>query len=102
MPSKSIKKLIKLGKAQAREQFAPLVESLSQSGGIIEVTNYGKVAAVMLSYQDYLHLLARASEPFQPKRQLAGSAVLVGNLEKTSEKISQSVLNSVRKSAREL
>ena len=96
------KYLTKLGKAQARKQFAPLVASLSANGGVVEVTDYGKVAAVMLNYKDYLWLLAQAHEPFKPKRQLAGSAVLVGNLERASQEITESILGSIKKSANEL
>lgn len=98
----SNKNLKKLGKAQAREQFAPLVETLSTVGGVVEVTDYGKVAAVMLGYRDYLWLVAQANEPFKPKRQLAGSAVLVGDLESASQQITDSVLESITKTAREL
>jgi PHD/YefM family antitoxin component YafN of YafNO toxin-antitoxin module len=90
----SIKKLTKLGKAQAREQFAPIVESLSVNGGVVEVTDYGKVAAVILNYSDYLKLLSKAQEPLKPKLQLAGSGVLIGDLEKASRAISRSILKS--------
>jgi len=94
--------LTKLGKAQAREQFAPLIEALNNQGGVVEVTDYGKVAAVMMSYHDYLWLLAQAKEPFEPKRQLAGSAVLVRELESVSQEVSDSVFESLKKSRREL
>ncbi len=96
------KNLQKLGKAQAREQFAPLIEKLSKDGGVVEVTDYGKVAAVMLSYKDYLWLLAQANETFKPKRQLAGSATLVSDLELASRQITDAALESLTKSAREL
>jgi len=103
MASASSKKnLKKLGKAQARAQFAPLVEALSTNGGVVEVTDYGKVAVVMLSYKDYLWLLAQAHEPFKPKRQLAGSAFIVGDLKKASQDITETVLGSIQKSAPEL
>ncbi|MCC7531515.1 MAG: hypothetical protein IT342_23635 [Candidatus Melainabacteria bacterium] len=92
----------KLGKAQAREQFAPLVESLSKGGGVIEVTDYGRVAAVMLGYKDYLWLLAQAKEPYKPKRQLCGSGVLVGALEKSSKEVTGSIFESLAKTASEL
>lgn len=94
--------LRKLGKTQAREQFAPLVEDLSVSGGIVEVTDYGKVAAVILSYQDYLWLLAQANKPFKPMRQLAGSAVIVSDLNAASNEITASIFDSLAKSARDL
>lgn len=92
----------KLGKAQAREQFAPLVTALSQAGGVVEITDYGKVAAVMLGYKDYLLLLAQAKQPFKAERKLAGSAKLIGDLEEASRQISDSINESIRKSAREL
>ena len=94
--------LKRVGKAQAREQFAPIVEALSTVGGVVEVTDYGKVAAVMLSYKHYLWLLAQANEPFKPKRRLAGSAVIVGELEAASKQITESVLDSLEKSAQGL
>jgi hypothetical protein len=102
MASTPTKNLKKLGKAQAREQFAPLVEGLSAVGGIVEVTDYGKVVAVMLSYKDYLWLLAQANEPFKPRRQLAGSAMLVGDLDGASNEITASIFESLAKSARDL
>ncbi len=94
--------LKRVGKAQAREQFAPLVESLATVGGVIEVTDDGRVAAVMMSYKDYLFLLAQANEPFKPKRQLAGSAVLAGKLELTSNELTNFVLESLAETAAEL
>ena len=97
-----IKYLKKLGKSQAREQFAPLVQALSTTGGVVEVTDYGKVAAVMLGYKDYLWLIAQAQEPFNPKRQLAGSAELVGDLEKAATDVTESVLTSIAKSSSQL
>lgn len=92
----------KLGKAQAREQFAPIVETLTREGGIVEVTDYGKVAAVIMSHKHYLWLLSRANEPLVPSRKLAGSAVLNGDLETASKNIGESVLESIRRSASEL
>jgi hypothetical protein len=94
--------LKKLGKAQAREQFAPLIQTLATKGGVIEVTDYGKVAAVMLGYKDYLWLLAQARGSFKPTRTLAGSAFLVSDLEKASMEISEELLSSIENTAREL
>lgn len=94
--------LRKLGKAQARQQFAPLVEALASAGGVVEITDYGKVAAVMLGYKDYLWLLAQSGNPFKPKRQLAGSAILAGDLDKVSKETTESVLDAIDKSAQQL
>lgn len=48
--------------------------------------------------------LGKAEQPeeFKPKRQLAGSAALIGDLEKTSAEITDSVLESVARSASEI
>lgn len=100
--AETFKKLARLGKSQARDQFAPLVETLATEGGVIEVTDYGKVAAVMLGYKDYLWLVAQAKEPFHPKMHLAGSAVLVGDLEAASNQISRTMLGSVEKSGEQI
>lgn len=96
------KNLKKLGKTQAREQFAPLVEELAISGGVVEVTDYGKVAAVILGYQDYLWLLAQADKTFKPTKRLAGSAALLSDLNEASNEITASIFDSLAKSAREL
>jgi hypothetical protein len=90
----------KLSKAQAKEQFLPLIEALCTTGGRVEVSDGGKVATVILSYKEYLWLRAQAREPFKPNRQLAGSGVLVGDLEKASEEITESILSSIEDSKR--
>jgi len=96
------KNLRKIGKAQAREQFAPLIESLAKDGGVIEVTDYGRVTAVMISYSDYLTLRAQAKEPFKPKRQLFSSAVLVGDLDEAQEEVSSLISESIERTIRDL
>jgi prevent-host-death family protein len=85
----------KFGKAQAREQFSPLVESLAAKGGVVEITDYGKTAAVLLGYKDYLCLMAQAAVSAKPLRQLRGSGVLVADLEDIGKKISKTITDSV-------
>jgi prevent-host-death family protein len=53
-------KTSRLGKSEARAQFLPLVESVAAGGAPIEITDRGKVAAVLLGHQEYLRLLALA------------------------------------------
>jgi PHD/YefM family antitoxin component YafN of YafNO toxin-antitoxin module len=92
----------RLGKAQARQNFAPLIEPLATVGGTVEITDYGKVAAVMLGYKDYALLLAQASAPIKSKMQLRGSAQLIGDLEEATKEISQSIVDSIEKTAAQL
>ena len=100
LSNKNIRKLV-LGKAQAREQFSPLVEALAiTSTKVVEVTDYGKVAAVIMSHKYYLWLLAQAKLSFKPKRQLCGSMSLVSDIEEASREISESIHGSIQKSAR--
>lgn len=110
MASRSKKRelVCKLGKAQARAQFAPLVEALATNGGVIEITDYGKVSAVMLGYNDYMLLLAKANESFKQFKQfkqsraLAGSMTIVGDLEEATKEISAAFATSIKKTAIEL
>lgn len=92
----------KLGKAQAREQFSPLVESLAANGGVVEITDYGKAAAVLLGYGDYLSLVTQASISLKPSRALKGSGVLLGNLEETDKEITKMITGSIKKTIAEL
>lgn len=92
----------RLGKAEARTKFAPLVESLAANGGTVEITDYGTVAAVMLGYKDYMLLLAQARAPLKPKIQLRGSAKLVGDLEAATKDVSRLIIQSVKKTAAQL
>lgn len=96
------KKPKRMGKAQAREQFAPLIESLSKTGGTVEVTDYGKVAAVIMSYKEYLWLKALAKQPFKPKRQLWGSGMIVGEVDEASLDLTELIEESLERTAREL
>jgi prevent-host-death family protein len=100
----NIKKAIrqKLGKAQARERFAPLVESLAANGGVVEITDYGKASAVLLSYKDYMSLVSQASVSLKPSRQLRGSGILLGDLEETGKEISKLITGSLKKTIAEL
>lgn len=92
----------KLGKAQARQQFAPLVEALAAHGGVVEITDYGKTAAVMLGYTDYMRLRAQAAEPSKPSRQLAGSMTIVGDLEESIKEVRKTFEESLERRRRRI
>ncbi|MCA0312500.1 MAG: type II toxin-antitoxin system Phd/YefM family antitoxin [Candidatus Melainabacteria bacterium] len=49
----SIKIQKRIGKAQARDELATLIEAVNTGDGAVEITDYGKVAAVLLSVKDY-------------------------------------------------
>jgi prevent-host-death family protein len=42
----------RVGKAQAREEFSTLIESVAKGGGAVEITDYGKVSAVLVSEEE--------------------------------------------------
>lgn len=88
----------KLGKVEARRQFGLLLKSLAEEGGVVEVTDHGKTAAVIINYQDYLDLLSKARAPQEQFRQHPGSASLAEDLELASREIADSILQAVEKS----
>lgn len=90
----------RLGKAQARARFAPLVESLAVNGGTVEITDYGKTAAVMLGYKDYILLSSQARVPLKPKIKLCGSGKVPGDANETLDGVSDLIMDSVNKTWR--
>ncbi len=50
-----------VGKTQARKDFFPLVDSLCSANSAIEITDHGEPVAVLISYQNYVALTAKAS-----------------------------------------
>ena len=97
----SLKTIKRLGKAQARAAFLPLVESVMAGSGTVEITVRGKIAAVIVSYEDYQRLLAN-SKALEPKRSPVGAWSLAGDLEQGSAEIAQRIRRSVDESGRKL
>lgn len=94
----------RVGKAQAREEFSLLIEAVANGAGAVEITDYGKVAAVLLSEQEYEWLCACAKKNLQPKRDPRGFFVLADEnaLEEASREIAEDFENSIKKTASEL
>lgn len=93
---------MKLGKSQARAQFLPLVEQVAAGGGPVEITDRGKVAAVLLGHDDYLQLLARAGAPLTQTRSAVGCLEILGDLEQGSREIGRRMRESLIRTAEEL
>jgi hypothetical protein len=91
----------RLTKAQIRQTFASLVDSLATNGGTIEITGHGKVVTVMPSYKDYI-LLAQGPVPLKRKMQLRGSTGFVDDLEAASKYVSKLITESFKETAAEL
>ena len=64
-----------------------LVESLVAGGSPVEITDYGKVVAILLSENEYNWLLQSARQNSRPKRPLRGSIKLLGSLEEASNEL---------------
>lgn len=94
----------KIGKSQAREEFSTLVESVASGAGAVEITDYGKVAAVLLSQKEYQWLLACSKRNAQPKQSPRGLVVLMDDnaLEDASKQLATDFENSISKTASEL
>lgn len=95
---------MRIGKAQAREEFSTLIETVANGAGAIEITDYGKVAAVLLSEKEYEWLCACAKKSAQPRRDPRGFFVLSDDLalEEASRQIAKDFENSIKKTASEL
>ncbi len=48
-----------IGKTQARKEFFPLVDGLGETSSAVEITDHDKPVAVLLSYQNYVSLVAK-------------------------------------------
>jgi prevent-host-death family protein len=80
-----------VGKTQARKEFFPLVDSLCSANSAVAITDHGEPVAVLLSYQNYVALTAKAcahagSVKPQPPN-LIGSVIINSDLDAASKKI---------------
>ncbi len=92
-----------VGKTQARKEFFSLVDSLCSANSAVEITDHDEPVAVLLSYQNYVALTAKARahaghvKPMVPN--LMGSVVINSDLDAASAKIAGFFNASVDKSA---
>ncbi len=66
----------RIGKSQAREEFATLIEKVSKGSGPIEITDYGKVTAIILSEKEYEWLKSCAKRSSQTRREARGLVII--------------------------
>ncbi|MBI4533204.1 MAG: type II toxin-antitoxin system prevent-host-death family antitoxin [Candidatus Melainabacteria bacterium] len=92
----------RIGKSQAREEFSTLVETVAN--GAIEITDYGKVTAVLLSNKEYEWLCACAKTGAQPKCNPRGFFVVSDDLalEEASREIAADFENSIKNTVSKL
>jgi prevent-host-death family protein len=91
-----------LGKSDARKQFLPIVDSVAQGIGPVEITDYGEVVAVLLSKHDFDWMQAQTVNKLKPKRRLCGLGQLLGDLQEGSKEIVESMQEGLKKSAKKL
>jgi len=95
-----------VGKTQARKEFFSLVDSLCSANSAVEITDHDEPVAVLLSYQNYVALTAKACahtgivKPQSPN--LIGSVLINSDLDAASEKIRGMFKVSLDESAGEL
>ena len=94
----------RIGKAQARDELSALIEAVNAGAGAVEITDYGKVAAVLLSEKEYEWLCACAKKDATPKREARGIVVLSDDnaLEGAAQQLATDFEASVNKTASEL
>jgi prevent-host-death family protein len=91
-----------VGKTQARKDFFPLVDSLINANSAVEITDHGEPVAVILSYQNYVALTAKACPNAgvkAPTPNLIGSLTINSDLEVASKEIAGMFEASLEKSA---
>jgi prevent-host-death family protein len=93
--AKKIKKSV--GKAQAREEFSLLIETVKGGAGVVEITACGEVVAMLISKQEYDWLCACAKKGAKPQRDPRGTFVLSSDLalEEASREVSTEFENSI-------
>lgn len=62
----------RVGKAQARDELSALIEAVSTGAGPVEITDCGKVVAVLVSEKEYEWLCACVQNAAIPKRDACG------------------------------
>ena len=94
----------RIGKAQARDELSTLIEAVNNGAGPVEITDYGKVAAVLLSEKEYEWLCACAKRNATPKRDARGIIELSDDsaMEGASKQLAADFDESIAKTASEL
>ncbi|MBU6455716.1 MAG: type II toxin-antitoxin system prevent-host-death family antitoxin [Cyanobacteria bacterium REEB67] len=95
-----------IGKTQARKEFFPLVDSLNSANSAVEITDHDEPVAVLMSYQNYVALTAKASANLAPskpqKPNLLGSIVINSDLEVASARLAARFKSAIDESAENL
>ncbi len=97
-----------VGKTQARQNFLPLVDGLSQSALAVEITDHDKPVAMLVSYNHWVALVAKLrmlsnKDQFASSRpNLIGSVEVVGDLEEGSQIVADAFSRSIKESAENL
>ena len=95
-----------IGKTQARKEFFPLVDGLHSANAAVAITDHDKPVAVLMSYQNYVTLTAKAcsnlSQGKTTKPSLLWSIMINADLETASAKTAAQFKLAIDKSAEDL
>ena len=94
----------RLGKAQARAELSNLIEAVNAGSGSVEITDYGKVAAVLISQKEYEWLCACAKKNALPRKDAYGIITLSDEnaLDDAAKQLSADFASSLAKTSSEL
>lgn len=92
----------KLGKAEARQEFAPLIDSVAGGGSPVEISDYGKVVAVLINANEYKWLLSQTKKTLKPKKELCGAIIIHDDLEILDKKVRADFEKSITKTVSKL
>ncbi len=97
-----------VGKTQVRKDFLPLVDTLRESNTAIEITDHDKPVAVLIGYEQYVAIMAKACLISEAPANWGANPLLnsielkTDDLEAASAKITEMFEKSIRRSLEEL
>jgi hypothetical protein len=97
-----------VGKTQARQKFFPMVNGLSASASVVEITDHDKPVAVLLSYHHFVALttklcmLGKISDHPKPPDLIGSIQINCSSLEVASERVAATFKQSIERTSRGL
>jgi prevent-host-death family protein len=90
---------VQIGKAKARKEFLPLVDSIATSNTPIEITDNGKPVAVILGSKLFRDLYEQATKKKSKHHleSLDGSVTILGDLEQARRQLERETTDSINR-----
>lgn len=88
-----------IGKARARREFLPLIDTIADGNTPIEITDNGKPVAVILGYNAFqeMYSLANSKRAKRKLESLDGSVTIQGDLEQARRQLEREAASRVKR-----